>query len=181
MRVWLITSWLYSYPCTNHHISAYPMKWGLTGVWHWYSLLWFPHTPPLDVILGFVTSTQTRALCAQKLSFKSSRIHYHLFIDFKPIVEWFLIPKSIKNQWRVDSSLQFGFEVDVCFQNPGSKCVREKQNPSKCMDCCSKIDCAHFRTCGQVASSLCSNLISKTIKNSFNFGLGNSSETDRFL
>ena len=39
------------------YIYAYPMKWGLKGVWHCCSLLWFPHTPPWNVILGGATST----------------------------------------------------------------------------------------------------------------------------
>ena len=64
-----------------------------------YSLLWFPHPPPppSNVILGVPTSTQTRTLCAQKVSWKRPRIQYHFLSILDPISDDF----SEKNSARL--------------------------------------------------------------------------------
>ena len=101
-----------------------------------------------------------------------------LFHQFWIQSSWFLIPKSTKKQQQIDISFKLGFEVEFWFQTPGFKCGREEQNPSKHMDCCSKIDFAQDKTYGQVASSLGSNLVPKLIKNYSNFDPRNTSEAD---
>ena len=77
------------------------MKWGLRGVWHCTPSFGSLIPPPSNVILGVPTSTQTRTLCAQKVSWKRPRIQYHFWSILDPISDDFWLQNPEKNNARL--------------------------------------------------------------------------------
>ena len=161
-------------------ISAYPMKWGLRGVWHCYSLLWFPHTPPLWRHSGvghFDSNSDTMRSKTVLQTTLYSACLFHWFrlncsTNFDPKIH----QKSIADRYYSQTWFRSRFLLP-----PESKCVREEQKPLKHMDYRSKIDLAHFRTYGQVASWCSSISLPKSIQQSSIFGPENISATDSIL
>ena len=105
-------------------------------------------------------------------------VQNHFLMDSDPDFERFLMPKSIKNQWKMKISIKLGFYVNFCLQNQGLKCFREVQNPWKHSDCCSKIDFAHLTTSAKASSWLGSIFLSKSINFPSQFETKNTSEAN---
>ena len=91
-----------------------------------YSLLWFPHIPPSERHSGCYHFDSNSDTLRPKSVLKTNSYSVPLLIDFGSDFQWFLTPKSRQNRCQIDISHKLGFEVDFCFQFPGSKCCREE-------------------------------------------------------
>ena len=79
------------------------MKWGLKGVWHCYSLLWFPHTPPPGRHLGvghFDPNLNTlRPKTVLKTTSCSTSLFHRFWTQFSMIFDPKIHQKSIADRY----------------------------------------------------------------------------------